>query len=644
MNREYTKFAIDFETTVYENQTSTEVWSAACAAIDTDFTHVWNNIDDFFKFFEQYPGNILLYVHNEKFDGEFILHYYLGVRKYTNAFLYTNDKTDGVWIEEKAMRNKTIQYVISDMGAWYKIIIRTHDKFIEIRDSLKLIPFSLAVAGKSFETEHRKLTMEYTGKRHAYGEITPEEKQYIIHDVLVLKECLQYMFRAGHEKLTIGCCCLSEYKTIYTKKKYNNDFPNLYDFGLDKNEYGAENADQYIRRAYRGGWCYVKKDRQRKPQYNGCVYDVNSLYPSVMLSESGSFYPYGKPHFWKGNYIPDECRLQINKYYYLRIKCRFWIRKNHLPFIQTKTNPFYHKTESLETSDIYDDKTGKYVSEYIDMDGKKHVADMILTMSCIDFALMLEHYYVEYEVLDGVYFDAMQGIFDDYITKYREMKENAPNKGIRTLAKLLSNNLYGKMATSMDSSFRLAEYCAADDMIHFRTIAAQDKRPGFIAVGAAITSYARNFTIRAAQENYKYFCYADTDSMHLACAPDKVRNIKIDNKKYCAWKNESVWDKAIFIRQKTYCEHIKTETGYQWDIKCAGLTQRSKDLFLLSIGETPEPIDGKMTKPGNDREREFVAAPRTIEDFDVGISIPGKLIPKRFPGGVVLMETDFTIK
>ena len=643
MKKRWTRFAIDFETTVYEGQERTEVWSAACAAIDSNFTNIFTSIDSFFRFFERYPGNIMMYVHNEKFDGEFILYYYLAQRGFKNAFEYTDDRTGGVWLDEDEMPSKTIQYVISDIGQWYKITIRVNGKFIEIRDSLKLIPFSLAVAGKSFGTEHQKLEMEYTGYRHAGGEISEEERKYILHDVLVLKECLQYMFKAGHEKLTIGSCCLDEYKAIYSKKKFNRDFPDLFEIELDPDVYGAKNADQYVRRAYRGGWCYVKKSIQGIPQTDGCVYDVNSLYPSVMLAESGSWYPYGEPHFWKGNFLPDVCKT-IKVYYYLRIRCRFWLRPGYLPFVQIKTNAFYKKTECLETSDIWDPVRKQYVTEYRDLDGNPRTADMTLTLSCVDFALMLEHYVVDYEILDGCWFDAKQGIFDDYITKYREMKENAPNKGIRTIAKLFSNNLYGKMATSNISSFRLAEYGIHDDMLHFRTIFAEDKRPGFIPVGAAITSYARNFTIRAAQQNYNYFCYADTDSMHLACHPDQVRGIRVDDKKYCCWKCESVWDRATFVRQKTYVEHIRDGDSYEWEIKCAGLPQRSKDLFLMSIGDY-HPKDGeKVTRPGNQRERDFVATPRTIDDFKVGLTIPGKLLPKRFPGGVVLMETDFTLQ
>lgn len=73
------------------------------------------------------------------------------------------------------------------MGQWYYIIIKKNNKIIEIRDSLKLLPFSLESIGKSFDTEHKKLKMEYEGYRYAGCEITPEEQAYIKMMFLFLK-------------------------------------------------------------------------------------------------------------------------------------------------------------------------------------------------------------------------------------------------------------------------------------------------------------------------------------------------------------------------------------------------------------------------------------------------------------------------
>ena len=164
----------------------------------------------------------------------------------------------------------------------------------------------------------------------------------------------------------------------------------------------------------------------------------------------------------------------------------------------------------------------------------------------------------------------------------------ALNGGIRYLAKLFSNNLYGKTAASPDSSFKVA-YVKDDSSIGFYPNYAQDKTPGYIAIGAAITSYARCYTIRAAQANYEHFCYADTDSIHLNCSPEEVKGITEHPRTCGCWKCESEWDYGLFQRQKTYVEHVLKENHEvvqpHYDLKCAGMPQRSKKLFLQSCGE-----------------------------------------------------------
>lgn len=95
---------------------------------------------------------------------------------------------------------------------------------------------------------------------------------------------------------------------------YKDLFPDLYKIEIDEKIYGYKNAGEYIRKSYRGGWCYYVKGKENKLHYNGVTADVNSLYPSVMSSESGSVYPVGEPTFWSGNYIPFEARGS-NKYF-----------------------------------------------------------------------------------------------------------------------------------------------------------------------------------------------------------------------------------------------------------------------------------------------------------------------------------------
>lgn len=668
--KKFRYFMGDFETTVYKGQQNTEVWASASVELFTEDVKIFHSIDEQFNYFKSLKCNIVVYYHNLKFDGAFWLSYLLIDLKYKQAYEKLSEKElDIKWLPEKYMQNNSFKYSISDKGMWYSIVIKTGGHFIEIRDSLKLLPFSVKRIGKSFGTKHKKLDMEYTGFRYAGCDITDKEKEYIANDVLVVKEALEIMFKEGHNRLTIGSCCLEEYKNICehsTKNQltYDEMFPDVYNMVIKPEEHKYKTAGEWLRKSYRGGWCYLVKGKENKIFENGTTADVNSLYPSMMSSESGNRYPVGLPHFWRGNIIPDIA-LQDDKYYFVRVKTRFYIKKNMLPFIQIKSSFLYKGTESLEKSDVYDSKSGEYYTHYKDKDG--NVCDtrveMVLTMT--DYTLLKEHYeLVDFEILDGCWFYSQIGIFDEYIDKYKKIKLESKD-ALRELAKLFLNNLYGKMASSVDSSFKLA-YVKDDKSIGFLPVSESSKKPGYIPVGSAITSYARNFTIRAAQKNYygtdkRGFIYADTDSIHCDLKPEEINGITVHDKDFCCWKLESCWDKAVFTRQKTYIEHVVAENCTPIDepynnIKCAGMPQKCKDLFEVSMcGDANiNGYEDKTTgakKEWTKEEKEFLfnietskPIKRTFNDFKVGLKVPGKLLPKRIRGGILLIETTYEMR
>lgn len=639
-------FVGDFETTVYEGQEDTEVWASAVVELFSEDVQVHHSIDETFNYFKSLNSNIVCYYHNLKFDGSFWLSYLLIDAGMAQA-IDTDENGVQRFQQNKSMKNNTVSYSISGMGQWYRITVKVNNHTIEFRDSLKLLPFSVKRIGQSFGTKHKKLDMEYEGFRYAGCTITDAEREYIANDVLVVKEALEIMFKEGHKKLTIGSCCLAEYRKSIGGKKYDNFFPNLYDIPISE-EYGSPNAGEYIRKSYHGGWCYLVRGQEAQLKHNGTTADVNSLYPSMMSSESGNSYPIGEPTFWQGDLIPDEA-LSHSVFFFVRFTTRFYIKPNKLPFVQIKNSLRYRPTEMLETSDIYNYEDGRYYSEYYDFDGTLKPATVTLTMTQTDFKLFRDHYdLVDFKILDGCYFKSRIGIFDDYIEKYKQIKLNS--KGAkRQLAKLFLNNLYGKMASSTNSNFKVA-FVKEDKSIGFNTVVANDKTPGYIAVGSCITSYARNFTIRAAQANYygadkPGFIYADTDSIHCDLQPDQIKGIMVHPKNFCCWKLESCWDDGYFIRQKTYIEHVTHEDCEPIDkpyynIKCAGMPEHCKQLFLLSMQGATEEQKSELT----DEEKDFTSTKRSLEDFNIGLRVPGKLRPKRIRGGVLLVTTTYEMR
>lgn len=659
-------FVADFETTVYTGQTHTEVWAAALVELGSEDVIVTNSIDNFFYTVFGMYDSAIIYFHNLKFDGEFILNYLLKSDKFKHAFHKEKDISNGEFKNPYKLDDKEFVYSISGAGIWYSISLKNGKQYIEFRDSLKLIPTTVARMGESFKTKHRKLSIEYTGYRAANNPITPEEKAYIANDVLVVKEVLEIMYQQGHKERTIGSCCLKEYKlnepTFGTH--FDDYMPNLYltsfsEEVLQSYDFGSATFGDYIHKSYHGGWCYVVDGKENIKYHNGTTADVNSLYPSMMHSDSGNKFPIGMPTFWIGNYIPNEAK-QPDKYYFVRIKTQFRIKPKRLPCIQIKGDHHYRSTEWLKTSNIYSRVDHEYHDSYVDIHGSLQKASVILTLTMTDFQLIQEQYHLyNTEILDGCYFDAAIGIFDAYINKYRDIKVNAKG-AVREIAKLFLNNLYGKMATSTDASFKFANV-NPDGSLRFSSVAKTElKKGGYIPIGSAITSYARNFTIRAAQMNYNGidhpgFIYADTDSIHCDLPPDQLKGIKVDNTAFCCWKLESCWDEALFVRQKTYAEHVTHENLKPvvipyWELKCAGMPERCKDLFLASTNPyTLDIINSSWLDLVDDEYKtadaiNFLQTKRTIDDFKFGLQIPGKLLPKHINGGIILEDTMFTMK
>lgn len=648
-------FVSDFETTVYPGQVRTDVWASACVELFTEDVLIFHSIGEQFDFFKSLNSNIIVYYHNLKFDGTFWLSYFLNELRMKQAIIKTGENENDIdFLSNKEMPNNSFKYSISSAGMWYSIIVKIGGKIIEIRDSLKLLPFSVKRLGESFKTKHKKLTMKYEGFRYPGCMITEEEKRYIANDVLVVKEAIEFMYNEGHNKLTIGSCCLSEYKSIIGRQEYDTMFPNLYEIEIDENTYGSKTAGDYIHKSYRGGWCYLVRGKENKTYHNGTTADVNSLYSSVMSSESGNHYPIGQPHFFKGK-PPHFALNNDNYYFFIRVKTRFYLKRNMLPTVQIKNNLLYKGTEMLETSDVINPETGHYTDKIIDLDGTVKKATVTITMTKTDYEMFHRHYNVmDYEELDGCWFHTEIGLFDNYMEKYKKIKMESKG-AMRELAKLFLNNLYGKMAASIDSSFKYV-YCDEEGRLCYRTITQFDKTPGFIAIGSAITSYARYFTITAAQKNYHGrnkpgFIYADTDSIHLDMNPDEIVGITEHPTNFCCWKLESNWDTAFFARQKTYIEHVvaedrvPVETPY-YNIKCAGMPERCKKLFELSMSQPDEETLKKCIKDYDYTEVEvdYIKTVRTIEDFTVGLTVPGKLMPKRVPGGTLLTPTLYEMR
>lgn len=620
--KEYKHYVADFETTTYKGITRTEVWAAALVELGSDEVNLDTSIESFINRVLQLGEDSIIYFHNLKFDGSFIIDYFLN---HPEQFIHLLAVDGGLLTRKEIVKQglNGFNYMVSADGQWYMISVFQDGIEYRFQDSLKLLPFSVKVIGKAFNTEHQKTTIDYVGYRKPNGTLTEQEKEYIANDVLVVKEALEIMFSEGHDRMTIGSCCMKEFSDIafHDKRERNILFPDLKEIECPFD--GFTDADDYIRRSYHGGWCYVKHGEAGKLQIgHGTVCDVNSLYPSVMHSDSGNVYPYGKPVWFTGN-VPEKA-LQIcdngkrRYYYFIRVRTRFYIKDGCLPTVQIKKSAIYNPRQWLLNTDF----NGEPYVALPDGGVKECRPELILT--CTDWEMLQEHYSLEHlEIVDGCYFLATAGLFDDYINKWASVKMK--EKGAkRTIAKLFLNNLYGKMASSDDSSYKV--FRLENEKIVARLYEEHEKKTGYIPVGSAITSYARNFTITAAQKNYKHFIYADTDSLHCLCEPDAIIGAPEHPTKFLHWKYESQWDAAIFSRQKTYIEHQTHEDRKPcepfYNIKCAGMGAAAKAIFA----------------------KQLQSGEKTMNDFKTGLEVAGNLKARIIKGGTLLEEKVYKMR
>lgn len=544
----------DFETTT--NPADCRVWSwGLCPVIRAprfDDVELGLTIESFIDFIE--GSSDIIYFHNLKFDGTFIIYYFL---------------THNIpWVED--LHPISFTTLISKDSKYYSIsIMWENGEVCIIKDSLKKLPMGVARIAKAFQLPVTKGVIDYDAERPVGYQPTPEELEYQANDVMIIAAALWQQLNEGMSALTVGADSLNEFKRLIGRDEFTRLFPVLDD-----------QTDYCIRKAYRGGWCKPGDKYAREIVGPLKVYDVNSLYPSVMYD---SLLPYGIPIPFIGPPAPpDDFSLWISS-----VTISAELKKDHLPIIQLKNHSVFVPTEYLES-----------IPE-----------PTIVSCTSVDWELWNEHYDIEVYSWDGgYYFAADRDFFKPYIDKWMDVKKSSVG-GLREIAKLHLNSLYGKFATNPDVTSR--KPMLIDGRVKLKIREAEFRDPVYTAMGCFITAYARAVTIRAAQKNYEIFAYADTDSLHLVT--DKEPELNIDTQELGAWKHEYDADYGMFWRPKAYIERRVVEQESVYEVHIAGLPRAIAD------------------------EVRFC-------DIKEGAKFTGKKLPKNVAGGVVLEDVEFCFR
>lgn len=600
-----TSFVADFETTT--DPGNCYVWGFGVREVsywdDPVPSKFGTSIEEFMKWCET-TGNNRVYIHNLKFDAQFIISYLL-----ENGFKH---------VPSTERASKTFTTLISDKGLYYcvEVIFKLKNKNVNkitFYDSLKLIPLSIASIAETFDLPIRKGKIDYDRHNNmpAGSPMSEEEEEYLDGDLRIQAHAIKVFHELGYTRMTIGSNALHEYRSMIGKDRFNRLFPIL-------------RCHDDVKQSYKGGWSYTEPAVVGKISKHGVVLDRNSQYSYIMKTK---LLPFGTPIYFKGKYEPDE----LYPLYTQMIRCAFELKPGKIPTIQVKYNGMFKMTEYL-TSSNYE--------------------EVVLCLNSVDLELFFEQYDIyNPEWIGGWKFKGATGLFDEFIDKWTENKIKAKedkNPGLYLISKLFLNALSGKFGTSNVARSKIP-YLDDEKVIHYKDSEPTEKEPIYVPISSFITSYGRYDVITSAQkikDNYAkgiskaQFAYADTDSLHVILNGESIEDflnscgLKIHDTELGAWKLEMEFSKAKFLRQKCYIEQaIIKEKDYETGIAGDEAFLYSKDKnnyykLKITIAGMPHDCYDQVN----------------FNNFNVGATYSGKKQPMMVKGGVILTSVDFTIK
>lgn len=453
-----------------------------------------------------------VYFHNfSRFDGIILLKYYTSHgKKYTIKPL---------------MRNHNL----------YELVVYRKKKVVfRLRDSLNLLPSSLATLGKTLCPE--------LGPK---GDIKHDELE-VSNLKLRSVELLEYM---KQDIRLLGGVMLKA-QDIYWNQ-YNVDIENVmtlstlamsifrlkyYDSNTFPIHIPSRNEDTFIRRGYYGGHADTYIPCGEKLYY----YDVNSLYPHIMKT----FHMPGGQPVWDGNLMGRKLS-ELYGFIEAYIYCPNTIKRPFLPF-KDKNNTLLFPT-------------GEFIGVY-------YTEELLFAERLGYNIIPLKGYLFEKKV------SPFEGFVSELYSRRQEAKRDG-NDAMSYIYKILMNSLYGRFGINPESL--VTEICNKeryDFLIKKGNISTADKlsedyfivsytsnsvdvvdsdwkapRISAVQLSAAITACARIYMHEFISRDDCY--YTDTDSAVLGSPlpEDKVSSTTLG-----MLKLEYTIDKAIFLAPKSY--------------------------------------------------------------------------------------------
>ena len=469
----------------------------------------------------------------------------------------------------------------------------------ELRDSLHILPEKLA-AWKKDSFDYQKMRKENRNKHK------DEILKYLHSDCVYLFDIVKSFVQEFGLKLSIGQAAFSELKKSY------------------KVSHLTEQSDDFLRRYFFGGRveCLAGRGIFETDLHgrNYKLYDVNSMYPSVMAAFR---HPLGNAYHWRrGDIGPDTVFVDV-------------VCKSNGAFVERKTGEL--DAAVAEGFGRYYTTIWEYeIARKHDLLERHEIIGVVDFQSRSDFSsFVVPMYERRQHIKAGMV--ALKSLGKEDTTDFEELKKQD------LFLKYLLNNAYGKFAQNPrnfkeyyyteageappkqwmefldgldeDNRHRFAMPCERTDDFHVWARPSPGRRYNNVATAASITGAARAVLLEAIQ-NADDPIYCDTDS--LICK--SLAGVDIHKSKLGAWDLEAEFDRVIIAGKKTYaCEvrgypetsdkRIKIRAKGGSGLKWADFEHMLDEQIIESINKAPT-----ITKTGHQyymKRRIRATAPRT---------------------------------
>ena len=432
------------------------------------------------------PRKFLQYIDRKAYDG-------------FPLYAHNGGKFDFLFLLDDLFRMASLK-LIERQGRIIEVTAKLpRGNVLHFRDSYALLPSSLKKLGEAFKVRHQKTSYEF--KEGAKVKVTQRLLKYLEQDCLCLHEVIDTFFGQdfiGQPQLTIASQALNTFRTKF----------------LDGELYQVSEPleDEFRDNFYSGGRVEVFKGEGTVN-----VYDVNSLFPSVMCEEM----PGG---------VPKRVRT------YVRDRIGFYsVNITRTPNFYIP--PYLFKVES-----------GQYRKNFfVNGPGQYYLSSAMLNA-------LREDYGVRFTVNYGYVFPERKHIFNDYVNFFFKIKHDHKDDAQGAVAKLFLTSLYGKFAAHRwresietyrgQEEWRIPESPALQEF--GLVLVERESKSKFILpyLAAYITDLARLKHWRMMQEAPDHCFYCDTDSIFTTATYKHTRKLgDLDLKGRF---------KAVFLSAKSY--------------------------------------------------------------------------------------------